>query len=153
MGVLDGKVAVVAGASRGIGRGAAIEAALAGATVYVTARTIEATETAPVTTADEIEAQGGTAVALRCDFTNDDDVARVFAQVQAEQGRVDLLVNSVFDAARFGRTIGQRFWELPLGIWHEVVDAGTRSAYVASYHAAPLLLNACLLYTSPSPRD
>jgi dehydrogenase/reductase SDR family member 1 len=142
MGVLDGKVAVVAGASRGIGRGAAIEAALAGATVYVTARTIEPTSSAPVTTTQEIEAHGGTALPLRCDYTNDDDVARVFAQVEAEHGRVDLLVNSVFDAARFGGTIGRRFWELPLDIWHEVVDAGTRSAYVASYHAAPLLLNA-----------
>jgi dehydrogenase/reductase SDR family protein 1 len=59
MGVLDGKVAVVAGASRGIGRGAAIEAALAGATVYVTARTIEPTSSAPVTTTQEIEAHGG----------------------------------------------------------------------------------------------
>jgi dehydrogenase/reductase SDR family protein 1 len=140
--VLDGKVAVVAGASRGIGRGVAVEAGRAGATVYVTARTLERRPEAPVTTAEEIEAHGGTAIPVRCDYTDDEAVARVFGQVQAEHGRVDLLVNTVFDAARFGASIGRRFWELPLDIWHEVIDAGTRSAYVASWYAAPLLLNA-----------
>ena len=140
MGVLDGKVAVVAGASRGIGRGVAVEAALAGATVYVTARTIDPTPGVPVTTAAEIEAHGGTAVAVECDYTDDDNVSRVFAQVEADHGRVDLLVNSVFDAASFGASIGRAFWELPLDLWHEVVDVGTRSSYVASYYAAPLLL-------------
>jgi dehydrogenase/reductase SDR family member 1 len=142
MGALDGKVAVVAGASRGIGRGIAIETALAGATVYVTSRTIERRAGAPVTTAEEIEALGGTAVPLRCDYTDDAAVAAVFARVAADHGRLDLLVNSVFDAAGFGATIGRRFWELPLEIWHDVVDVGTRSAYVASLHAAPLLLGA-----------
>jgi dehydrogenase/reductase SDR family protein 1 len=142
MGALDGKVAVVAGASRGIGRGIAVELARAGATVYVTARTTEGRPEAPVTTAEEIEATGGTAIPIRCDYTDDDAVARVFAQVKADHGRLDLLANSVFDAAQFGSTIGRRFWELPLDIWHDVVDVGTRSAYVASFHAAPLLLNA-----------
>jgi dehydrogenase/reductase SDR family protein 1 len=142
MGALDGKVAVVAGASRGIGRGIAVEAALAGAIVYVTARTIEHRPEAPVTTAQEIEANGGTAIPIRCDYTDDEAVARVFAQVKADYGRLDLLANSVFDAAQFGSSIGRRFWELPLDIWRDVVDVGTRSAYVASFHAAPLLLNA-----------
>jgi dehydrogenase/reductase SDR family protein 1 len=142
MGALDGKVAVVAGASRGIGRGIAVEAALAGATVYVTARSIDARPGGAVATAEEIESHGGTAVALRCDYTDDDAVARVFARVADDHGRLDLLVNSVFDAAGFGASIGRRFWELPLDIWHDVVDVGTRSAYVASFHAAPLLLNA-----------
>jgi dehydrogenase/reductase SDR family protein 1 len=142
MGALDGKIAVVAGASRGIGRGVAVEAALAGATVYVTARTVEAAIDGTRTTAEEIEALGGTAVPLRCDYTDDGDVAKVFARVAADHGRLDLLVNSVFDAGRFGASIGRPFWELPLDIWHEVVDVGTRSAYVASFHAAPLLLAA-----------
>jgi dehydrogenase/reductase SDR family member 1 len=142
MGSLDGKVAVVAGASRGIGRGIAIEAALSGATVYVTARTVEPREDAPVTTVEEIESLGGTAVPIRCDYTDDDDVADVFAYVANEHGRLDLLVNSVFDAPQFGATIGRKFWELPLAVWHDVVDVGTRSAYVASFYAAPLLLEA-----------
>jgi dehydrogenase/reductase SDR family protein 1 len=142
MGALDGKVAVVAGASRGIGRGVAVEAALAGATVYVTARTVEPTAGAPVTTVGEIERLGGAAVPMRCDYTDDEQIAQVFDRVRTDHGRLDLLVNSVFDAAQFGGTIGRRFWELPLSIWHDVVDVGTRSAYLASYHAAPLLLEA-----------
>src|SRR6516164_5809480 len=142
MGALDGKVAVVAGASRGIGRGIAVEAALAGATVYATARTITARSNAPVTTVDEITDLGGTATAIQCDYTDDAAVATVFEKVAAEHGRVDLLVNSVFDASQFGATIGSTFWELPLEIWHDVVDVGTRSAYVASFYAAPLLLAA-----------
>ncbi len=142
MGALDGKVAVVAGASRGIGRGIAVEAALAGATVYVTARTVTPGATAPVTTVDEITGLGGAATAIQCDYTDDAAVAAVFEKVAAEQARIDLLVNSVFDASQFGATIGSTFWELPLKIWHDVVDVGTRSAYVASFYAAPLLLAA-----------
>jgi NAD(P)-dependent dehydrogenase (short-subunit alcohol dehydrogenase family) len=142
MGALDGKVAVVAGASRGIGRGIAVEAALAGATVYVTARTTTSRHDAPVTTVDEIAELGGTASAIQCDYTDDATVAAVFEQIAGEQGRIDLLVNTVFDASQFGATIGSKFWELPLSIWHDVVDVGTRSAYVASFYAAPLLLAA-----------
>jgi dehydrogenase/reductase SDR family member 1 len=108
----------------------------------VTARTVTPGPTAPVTTVDEINGLGGTATALQCDYTDDAAVAAVFEKVAAEQGRIDLLVNSVFDASQFGATIGSKFWDLPLEIWHDVVDVGTRSAYVASFYAAPLLLAA-----------
>jgi len=144
MGVLQGTVAVVAGASRGIGKGIALELGAAGAHVVVSGRTLHARPGAKPgsleETAAEIVAAGGSATPVRCDFTDDDDVAALFAAVYEEHGSLDILVNSVFNAQEFGGSIGQRFWELPVDTWREVVDVGTRSAYVAAVHAAPMLL-------------
>jgi NAD(P)-dependent dehydrogenase (short-subunit alcohol dehydrogenase family) len=137
-------VAVVAGASRGIGKGIALELGAAGAHVVVTGRTLEARPGAKPgsleETAAEIVAAGGSATPVRCDFTDDEDVAALFAAVNDEHGSIDVLVNSVFNALEFSDSIGRRFWELPVATWREVVDVGTRSAYVAAVHAAPLLL-------------
>jgi dehydrogenase/reductase SDR family member 1 len=143
MATLDGRVAVVAGASRGIGKGIALELGAAGATVYLTGRTLESSNGSPgslAETAAEIEAAGGVSVPVRCDHAVDDDVADLFTQIREEQGRVDLLVNCVFNSAAFRSTIGRPFWELPISVWHDVVDLGTRSAYVASAQAVPLML-------------
>jgi NAD(P)-dependent dehydrogenase (short-subunit alcohol dehydrogenase family) len=145
VGDLDGKVAVVIGASRSIGRGIAHELGAAGAVVYAAGRSLIA---APghigslTETTDRIAANGGTGVPVRCDATVDDDVSALFDRVASEHGKLDILVNSVFNSPEFGSTIGKRFWELPLDIWHDVVDVGTRTAYVACVHAAPLLLAA-----------
>jgi dehydrogenase/reductase SDR family member 1 len=143
MPTLDGRVAVVAGASRGIGKGIALELGAAGATVYLTGRTVESSNGSPgslAETAAEIEAAGGVSVPVRCDHAVDDDVADLFTQIRKEQGRVELLVNCVFNSAAFRSTIGRPFWELPISVWHDVVDLGTRSAYVASAQAVPLML-------------
>ena len=140
---LKGKVAVVAGASRGIGKGIALELGFAGATVYLTGRTLKGSDDAVgslVETAAEIDAAGGTGVPVRCDHTIDGDVAALFDRVATEQGRVDVVVNSVFNSWTFRSTIGRPFWELPVEVWHDVIDVGTRSAYVASVCAAPLLV-------------
>ena len=51
------------------------------------------------------------------------------------------LVNCVFNSSAFRSTLGRSFWELPISVWHDVVDLGTRSAYVASAHAVPLMLD------------
>lgn len=145
MGDLDGKVAVVMGASRSIGRGIAQELGAAGATVYATGRSLTASPGrigSLTETTDWIAEHGGTGIPVRCDATDDADVASLFERVRVEHGRLDVLVNSVFNAPDFGASIGKRFWELPLDIWHDVVDVGTRTAYVACFHAAPLLLAA-----------
>ena len=139
---LAGAVAVVIGASRGIGKGIAFELAGAGAHVYAAGRTLEdgPRPGSLRRTAREIEAAGGTCSPLRCDASDDAAVAALFERVRSDQGRLDVLVNSAFDAHAFGASIGERFWELPVSIWRDVVDVGTRSAYVAAVHATPLLI-------------
>jgi dehydrogenase/reductase SDR family member 1 len=140
---LEARVAVVAGASRGIGKGIALELGAAGATVYLTGRTLESSNASPGSlseTAAEIEEAGGVSVPVRCDHADDDDVAALFAQIGEEQGHVDVLVNCVFNSFAFRSTIGRPFWELPISAWHDVVDLGTRSAYVASAQAVPFML-------------
>lgn len=140
-------MAVVLGASRGIGKGAAVEAARAGAIVYVTGRTAgtpSGGEDAPpgslTETVAEIAAAGGTAVSVRCDATDDADLANLYARVSAERGRLDLVVHSAFNSSGFGPTLGRSFWDLPSGVWDDLVGVGARSVYVSAVHAAPLLI-------------
>jgi dehydrogenase/reductase SDR family member 1 len=143
MGVLDDRVAVVVGATRGIGKGIAVELGAAGAVVYLAGRTVEPAEGrvgSLAETAAEIAASGGTAVPVRCDVGDDATIAALFERVRAERGHLDVLVNCAFDSAAFRSTLGVPFWELPVDIWRDVVDLGTRSAYVACVHAVPLLL-------------
>ncbi len=143
IGTLNGRVAVVAGATRGIGKGVALELAAAGAHVVVAGRTLEPGEGRTGSLGETVAAitgTGGSASPYRCDFLDDENVAALFAAVAAEHGRLDVLVNSVFDARRFSSSIGRRFWELPVDVWREVVDVGTRTAYSAATFAAPLLI-------------
>lgn len=142
---LSGRTALVLGASRGIGKGIALELGAAGAHVYVAGRTLDPDSARPGSvsaTASEVEALGGRATAVRCDATSDADIASVIERIGAEHDALHVLVNSVFDASSFGATIGKPFWELPVEAWRDIVDVGTRSAYVACVQAAPLLLAA-----------
>src|ERR1700743_1736200 len=94
----NGRVAVVTGASRGAGRGIAIALGSHGYTVYVTGRTQQPGEASLDgkihDTVAEIAAAGGSAIAVRVDHRNDDEVAALFERVQAEAGRLDILVNN-----------------------------------------------------------
>jgi dehydrogenase/reductase SDR family member 1 len=148
---LDGKVALVTGASRGIGKGIALELGEAGATVYLTGRTVEEGQAAvdlPGTihqTAEEVSQRGGTAVAVRCDHVNDEEVKDLFQRIQVEQGHLDILVNNVWggyehfnDGTEFWKEKG--FWTAPLARWDKMFQAGVRAHYVASVLAAPLMI-------------
>jgi dehydrogenase/reductase SDR family member 1 len=133
---LRGKVAIVTGASRGVGRGAALGLGEAGATVYVTGRTL-APGPLPGTideTAEQVTALGGRGVAVRCDHAVDAEVAALFERVLAAEGRLDVLVNNAF-AVPEGRLVAP-FWELPLAQWDTMHQVGLRSHYVAAWHAA-----------------
>ncbi len=143
MGALTGRVAIVTGASRGIGKGCALELGAAGATVYVTGRTLEEGAAAlPGTigaTADEVTALGGRGVPVRCDHRCDDEVEALFERVVEETGRLDVLVNNAFLIPK-ELTSGLPFWEVPISNWDDMIDVGTRSAYVASRFAARVMV-------------
>jgi dehydrogenase/reductase SDR family protein 1 len=149
--LLKGKVAVVTGASRGVGKGVALGLGEAGATVYVTGRSLDAADDprgSLTRTVDEIAEHGGLGVAVRCDHADDAQVAAVFERVRVEQGRLDVLVNNVMSTPqRRELPAGARsqwdlnpFWEMPLSIWDAFHRVGLRSHYVASVFAAPLLI-------------
>lgn len=124
--------------------GAAIELGASGALVYALGRTLKPSsgeaEGSLEETVAAIEAEGGRGIAIACDCTDDTRLAEVFDRVAKEAGRLDVLVNSVFSANRFAASIGKRFWETSAEFWHEVVDLGARSAYLASRRAAPAMI-------------
>src|SRR3974390_2469588 len=135
-------IVVVTGASRGAGRGIAIALGGHGCTVYVTGRSEKAGDASmPGTiyeTADAVTAAGGRGIAVRVDHADDGQVKSLFDQVRREQGRLDILVNNAA-AVQDELTTPGNFWEKPLRLG-DIIDVGLRSSYVASYHAAPMLV-------------
>jgi dehydrogenase/reductase SDR family member 1 len=142
---LNGKVAIVTGASRGIGKGIALELGAAGATVYVTGRSVsDGDHPLPGTvgaTAHEVDAMGGSGVAVALDHRDDAAVEALFDRVLAEHGRLDLLVNNAFIVTD-QLVSGLPFWEAAIANWDDMIDVGTRSAYVASVFAARAMVPA-----------
>ena len=148
-------VAIVTGASRGAGRGIAIALGTHGCTVYVTGRSQKPGDHAlPGTiyeTAEAVTAAGGKGIAVRCDHADDEQVKALFEQVEAEQGRLDILVNNA--AAIYDElSAAGNFWEKPLKL-ADMIDVGVRSGYVASWFAAPIMVaqdNGLIIFTSAS---
>jgi NAD(P)-dependent dehydrogenase (short-subunit alcohol dehydrogenase family) len=148
---MNSKVALVTGASRGVGKGIALGLGEAGATVYITGRTVEEGKAAvdlPGTiyqTAEEVSKLGGTGIAVPCDHVNDEEVKDVFQRIQTEQNRLDILVNNVWggyeffnDGTEFWNEKG--FWTTPISRWDKSFQAGVRAHYVASVLAAPIMI-------------
>ncbi|MFI6402222.1 SDR family oxidoreductase [Streptomyces sp. NPDC050548] len=144
-GPLEGKVALVAGATRGAGRGIAVELGAAGATVYVTGRTTRARRSEydrPETieyTADLVTAAGGRGVAVPTDHLEPTAVRALVDRIDDEQGRLDLLVNDIWGGEHLFA------WDTP--VWEHDLDKGLRLLRLAvethaitSHHALPLLL-------------
>lgn len=143
MGALSGKVAIVTGASRGIGRGIALALADEGVTVYVTGRTAtRGSYSLPGTvgeTAAEVDRRGGKGIAVTVDHAEDNQVEALFARVKKEQGHLDILVNNAFQLPETLTEPGG-FWEKPLDDYWRMVDVGVRSSYVAARHAAQMMV-------------
>lgn len=132
---LSGSVALVTGASRGVGRGVAVSLAEAGVIVYGTGRSIsEASLPRSI-------------VRVPCDHASDSSVAAAFDRIRKEQGRLDILVNNAWggyqgmvEDGRF--TWPAPFWEQPIWRWDAMLGTGVRAALVASQHAARLMVGA-----------
>jgi len=154
---LDGRVALVTGATRQVGRGVAVGLAEAGAKVYITSRRMK--PGAPVrkcrpywgslkNTMQQIEAVGGVGIPIVCDHGDDQQTRALFERIEKDEGRLDILVNGVwagYDRARgafpkdgpFDETAD--FWKQPLDFWDENF-VGVRASYVCSALAAPLMV-------------
>jgi NAD(P)-dependent dehydrogenase (short-subunit alcohol dehydrogenase family) len=148
---LKGQIALVTGASRGVGRGIALGLGEAGATVYVTGRTEvegagrEGLAGSVQRTAEEVSARGGQGIPVVCDHRDDAQVEALFARIRAEQGRLDLLVNSVWAGYEYmveGNefTWIRPFWEQPLWRWDAMFASGVRAHYAACCLAAPMMI-------------
>jgi NAD(P)-dependent dehydrogenase (short-subunit alcohol dehydrogenase family) len=142
LGSLSGKVAVITGASRGIGKGMALALAAEGATVYVTGRTVTpGSYSLPGTvgeTAEEATRRGGKGIAVQVDHADNEQVAALFEQVRREQGRLDILVNNAFAIPEHLTEPGG-FWEKPLSDL-QMIEVGLDSNFVAAWHAAKIMV-------------
>lgn len=140
---LKGRVALVTGASRGVGRGIAEGLAEAGATIYLTGRsssTCEPPEPGTLeATAAEVSSLGGRPIPVELDHGDDEAVAALFRRIEAEAGRLDLLVNNAYPRPRPGERL-PRFWEAPLSVWDDQAAVGLRGYYVAAALGARLMV-------------
>ena len=144
---LQGRVAVVAGATRGAGRGIAVALGEKGATVYCTGRSVRGNLASgadrPETideTAERVTAAGGTGIAMRVDHTVEDDVRRLCERVRSDHGQLDVLVNDVWggDALiEFGKT----FWQVNVANGRKLIDQSIWSHILTSHYAVPLMFD------------
>lgn len=151
-------IAVVTGASRGAGRGCAMELGAAGATVYVTGRS-RREQPAPGyeqirslsnlarvpgsidETAEEVTSAGGCGIAVACDHTEEEQVRALFERVIHERGRLDLLVNNAWGGHEtFDGVFQAPFWERPMVHWDAMFDRGVRNHLLSSRLAAPMFV-------------
>ncbi len=141
--MLAGKVCLVTGASRGVGKGIAQKLGGSGATVYVTGRSTRNDDSpfggTVFATAEEITRRVGKGIAIACDHRDDAQTRAVFDRIAKDAGRLDVLVNNA-TAIPDGLTDPGPFWEKPLA-FADLFEVGARSTYVASWFAAPLLVS------------
>jgi len=141
---LEGKVALVTGATRGVGKGIAMGLGESGATVYITGRSLESSGNelsgSLAETQVAIEEAGGRCIPVQVDHGDDQQVKMLFDRIKAEQGRLDLLVNNVFSGVRAIRdAYGEPFWKSEPDVWDAINNVGLRSHYIASIYAARLM--------------
>jgi NAD(P)-dependent dehydrogenase (short-subunit alcohol dehydrogenase family) len=142
---LTGQVAVVAGATRGAGRGIAVELGAAGATVYCTGRSVRGapsdmgrSETIEET-AEMVSAGGGKGVAVRVDHTVEEEVKALFERVRKEQGGLDILVNDIWGGEKLIEW-GKPFWELDVKQGLKLIERAVFTHIMTSRYGAPLMV-------------
>ncbi len=147
MGDLKGKIALVTGASRGVGRGIAYELGAAGASVFVTGRSVrgQQTDNLPGTIQDAaelVDQVGGNGFAIRCDHTDDRAVEEMAETVRKTCGRLDILVNNVWGGYEQYDTEVWALppWKQPIWRWDKMFETGVRAHYTTTHALLPLLL-------------
>jgi len=142
---LEGKVALVAGASRGAGRGIAVALGAEGATVYVTGRTSRTQQSEyrrPETieeTAELATAAGGRGIAMQVDHLVPAQVAALVERIRAEQGRLDVLVNDLWGGEKLFEW-NKAVWEHDLANGLRLLELGIHTHLITAHHALPLLI-------------
>jgi NAD(P)-dependent dehydrogenase (short-subunit alcohol dehydrogenase family) len=157
MAKLKGRVAVVAGATRGAGRGIACALGEAGATVYCTGRSVRGAKKTPrkrtketafdlerrpetiEETAEMVSARGGVGIHVQVDHTDAEQVASLFRRVREEQGRLDVLVNDIW-GGDFLTEWGKPFWECSLEKGLTMIERAVHTHIITARHALPLMI-------------
>lgn len=141
---LEDKIAIVAGATRGAGRGIAVELGAAGATVYCTGRSVQGKTTGRPETIDEtaelVTRAGGRGIAVQVDHTQHDQVEALFKRIASEQeGRLDIVVNDIWGGDELAEW-GAPFWTHSLQAGLEMLDRAVNTHIITSHFGAPLLV-------------
>ncbi|MEA5472069.1 SDR family NAD(P)-dependent oxidoreductase [Spirulina sp. 06S082] len=143
---LKGQIALVTGASRGVGKGIAIGLGESGATVYITGRTIKPinnnTDGSLQETQTAVEKAGGTCIPIQVDHSDDKQIRQLFERIDEEQeGKLDILVNNAYAG---GQTLldsfSKSFWESDPTLWDVANNVGLRSHYITSVYAARMMI-------------
>ncbi|MFE6905653.1 SDR family oxidoreductase [Streptomyces erythrochromogenes] len=146
---LAGRIALVAGATRGAGRAQAVELGRSGATVYVTGRTTRSRASEVGRTSETIEETaelvteaGGTGIAVPTDHLDEDQVRVLAGRIDREQGRLDILVNDLWGGEHLlvGSVFGKKSWETPLADGLRILELGVRSHVITAALLLPLLI-------------
>ncbi len=151
---LQGKIALVTGASRGAGRGIALELALAGCRVYITGRSRRGksvTQYADLTlddTKEMIEEAGGQCAILECDHSNEGDIRSIFEKIAQNEEKLDILVNNVWAGYTDKNyqldietdNFTSKFWKQPLWRWDHMFQISLRSHFICGQEAAKLMI-------------
>ena len=140
---LAGRVCVVTGATKGIGKGIAVQLGAAGAKVYITGRTKEMLEDC----AKEIKERGGTPIPVQVDHSNDKEVKELFEKIEKdENGKLDVLVNNAYAAVNaIFENIGKPFWTIdPAPLWDIINGVGLRNHYLCTVYASrSVVISSC----------